>query len=122
MGQTERHDKRDCECLKYSPHLKVWDIRLNGINYLCRKCNRYVDPKKWKGGVVHFSSRSRTVTGNYCPCCGQRMSKHRYAKKKLLDSVTNQVNHPELYSPKTRKTLKKKVYLIDNDILIPRVK
>ena len=122
MGQTDRHDERDCECVKYSPSMEMWDLRLNGINYLCRGCNRYVDPKKWKGGIVHFSSRSRIVTSIYCPCCGRRMSKHRYAKKKLLDSLQKQVDHPELYRSNTRKTLQKKIKLIEGNFLYPTVK
>lgn len=121
MGQSERHDELDCECIKYAPDLKMWDLRLNGINYLCRRCNRYVDPKKWYGGIVHFTNRSRIVSFYECPCCGQRMAKHRIAKKKLVDSLEDQTNHPEHYNPITRKMLKKKKKLIDNNILIPRI-
>lgn len=122
MGQTERHDERECVCVLYTPKLEMWEIRSNGVNFLCRNCNRYVDPAKWHGGVVKFQKRFRVITAIECPCCGQRMSKRRRAKKKLEDSVKHQFEHPELHNPRALRILMKKMYLIDNDILIPRVK
>jgi len=113
LGKAEIHDERDCECLKYVPDFKVWDIRLNGINLLCRKCNRYIDPKKWKGGIIKFQKRSRYAKAYQCPCCGQRLSSHRYSKKKLEDSVNHQIKYPELHDPRAQKALKKKKKVVD---------
>lgn len=122
MGQSERHDERECDCVKYAPEMKIWEIRLDGINYLCRKCRRYIDPAKWHGGVLKFTNRSRLVKPNECPCCGRKLSTHRRAKAKLESSVRHQMEHPELHDPRALKTLEKKIYLIENDILVPRVK
>lgn len=122
MGQSDRHDARDCECIKYAPDFKVYEIRSNGINYRCRKCHRYVDPAKWKGGIVKFQLRSRKVPQNCCPCCGQRMSIKRKAKKRLEESVKHQVAHPELHDPNGTQALIKKSLLIYNNVLTPRVK
>jgi len=122
MGQSIRHDERDCECVQYAPTFKVYEIRANGINYRCRKCNRYVDPAKWFGGVVKFQLRTRLVPANYCPCCGQRMALKRKAKKKLEDSVKHQIAHPEQHDPRATQALIKKSLIIYNDVLTPRVK
>ena len=59
MGFTDRHDEKDCECVKYKPFIRSGEIRLNGINLLCRKCNRYVDPAKRKGGILNPLSGGR---------------------------------------------------------------
>jgi len=49
------------------------------------------------------------------------MSRHRYSKQKLIDSVEHQVKYPELHDPRARRTLKKKVKIIESNILTPRV-
>jgi hypothetical protein len=122
MGFSDRHDVRDCECVKYSPYLDAWAIRLDGKNLLCRRCNRYVDPDKWKGGIIHFTNRSRYAKPNECPCCGYKMSKHRIAKKKLVDSIEHQEKFPELHDSRARKKLKKKRMLLDSGLISPTVK
>jgi len=121
LGKAQRHDGNDCECVKYLPDFKLWEIRLNGTNFLCRRCNRYVDPAKWKGGILKFQTQSRYAKPNHCPCCGWRMSRHRYSKQKLIDSIDHQVKHPELHNLRARRTLKKKVKIIESNILTPRV-
>jgi len=117
MVRSSRHKGIDCECIKYAPKLRIFDIRSNGINLHCRNCNRYVDPKKWKGGVVIFTNRSRIVPANECPCCGQRMSMHRRAKKKLENSLRHQLEHPELYTRGSQKKLKQKIALVESNFL-----
>ena len=121
MGQQERHDSATCVCVKYKPKLVQYGIRLNGINFYCKGCARYVDPKKWKGGMVHFSNRSRMAKYNECPCCGRKMARHRRAKKKLIDSIQHQIEHPEMHLAEARKALKGKKKLIDSGLLIPTV-
>ncbi len=121
MGFAERHNEEDCECVKYKPFIRIGEIRLNGINLLCRKCNRYVDPAKWKGGILKFQKVSRYASANQCPCCGRRLSINRRNKKALENSVMDQVMNPKLHDPRTRKTLKKKVKLLESNVLAPRV-
>lgn len=97
MAQEEKHDARYCACLKYKPkRFRSHGERLKGILFRCRTCWRYVDPKKWKGGVVVFTNRSRLVKYNECPCCGKKMSMHRRAKKKLVNSMEQPIKYPEL--------------------------
>jgi len=92
MAENTIHDKKYCLCVKYKPKkMKLFGVRLNGHLFRCRKCWRYVDPKKWKGGYVVFTNRSRLVKQNECPCCGRKMSKHRKAKKKLVNSNDNTI-------------------------------
>jgi len=128
MGFADRHEENDCDCVKYQPEFKMWEVRLNGINLLCRKCNRYVDPAKWKGGLIEKKNYSRgygTImvwfSKIHCPCCGRKMSNKRRNKKKLEDSIKHQVKYPELHDARARKTLKKKVKLLESNILAPRV-
>src|SRR3989304_8795468 len=118
MAQLTRHEGDVCECIKYAPELKAYQIRSNGINLHCRRCNRYVDPAKWKGGIVHFTNRSRLVPANGCPCCGQRMAIRRKAKKKLEDSLKHQLENPELHNSTAQKRLKFKIALIESNFLI----
>ena len=128
MGFSDRHDENDCDCVDYAPKIKLWGVRLNGINLLCRKCNRYVDPAKWKGGLVEKKNHAKgygtimvMVSQINCPCCGRKMTSKRKNKKKLEDSVMDQIKHPELHDSRARKSLKKKVKLLDSNILAPRV-
>ncbi len=121
MGQLDRHDERDCECVKYAPTYKVWDIRLNGVNFICRRCGRYVDPKKWKGGIIKFQTRSRYASQIECPCCGYRMSRHRRDKNALVQSIKHQQKYPEKHDKRSLKRLKKKVKIIESEILAPRI-
>jgi len=128
MGFSERHDENDCDCVDYEPKIKIWEVRLNGINLLCRNCNRYVDPAKWKGGFIEKKNYSRGygtimvwVSEKKCPCCGRRLSNKRRNKKKLEDSINHQIEFPELHDPRAKKTLKKKIKLLESNILSPRV-
>ena len=121
MSQHTIHAKEYCKCVKYKPKMRQYGIRLNGTNFRCKPCGRYVDPKKWKGGVVKFTNRVRYVKPNECPCCGWKMGRHRRAKKKLVDSVQHQLDHPEQHLPEARRALMVKKKLIDSGILMPTV-
>jgi hypothetical protein len=128
MGFSDRHEENDCDCVKYQPEFKIWEVRLNGINLLCRKCNRYVDPTKWKGGLVEKKNYSRgygtimvMISQIFCPCCGRKMTIKRKNKKKLEDSIRHQIKYPELHDSRARKSLKKKVKLLESNVLAPRV-
>lgn len=120
MGQITIHDERYCICVKYKPKLTRYCIRFNGKNFKCKPCGRFVDPKKWNGGIVKFTNRWRFVKQNECPCCGARMANHRRAKKKLIDSLQHQIQHPELHLV-THGSLKPKQRLLESGILIPTV-
>lgn len=120
MGQITLHDERYCDCVKYKPKIKQFGVRYNGVNFRCKTCGRFVDPKKWRGGIVKFTNRFRFVKTNECPCCGRRMGKHRRAKKKLVDSIEHQINHPELHLISS-KAIKNKKKLLESGILLPTV-
>lgn len=120
MGQITIHDEAYCECVKYKPKLTQYGIKFNGVNFRCKRCGRYVDPKKWKGGIVKLTNRVRFVKANECPCCGWKMGRHRRAKKKLVDSIKHQQEFPEQHLI-TPRALKKKVRLLESGVLFPSV-
>lgn len=116
-----QHDKRDCECIEYKPDFQTCDLRMTGKNYFCSSCHRYVASDKWKGGLVHFGSRTRFVKSFYCPCCGTRMRNRRRAKQRIVTSIKDQTNHPEKYTPYVISKLEKKIKLLESNVLIPTV-
>lgn len=117
-----RHDSKDCLCIKYKPDFTTADLRLTGENFYCGGCNRYVSSKKWKGGIIHFGSRSRYAKFFECPCCGYRMRYKRRGKKKIIDSIENQTKHPEEYTEYVLSKLKMKQDLLEKNILLPTVR
>ena len=120
MAHSTIHDERYCACVKYKPKLTQYGVKYNGVNLKCKECGRFIDPKKWKGGIVKFTNRVRYVKAHECPCCGRRLAKHRKAKKRLVDSILHQQMFPEQHLIKV-SALKKKVKLLESGILIPTV-
>jgi len=116
-----QHDERDCECIHYRPDFSVFELKLTEGNYYCAKCDRYVTIEKWKGGIIHFSNRTRFVAYFRCPCCGERMRRGRRGKNRLLKSIKNQTDHPEEYSAFVLSKLKSKQKLLRENKLIPTV-
>ncbi len=116
------HDARDCACVYYKADFSVGELRLIDGNFYCARCNRYVSPKKWKGGIVHFNFRTtRFVPHFQCPCCGYRMRTNRRGKARIRKSIQNQTDHPEKYTTYVLSKLAKKQKLLKNNILIPTV-
>jgi len=116
---TSGHD--NCACSNYTPDLKTWEIRMNGDNFFCIKCNMLVSKKKWKGGIVKFGNRVLYKEFYYCPCCGYRMRQKRRNKKQQIESIEHQMAHPELHDKKALKALPSKVKLLENNVLIARI-
>ena len=80
--------------MKYEPE-NLWfgiSARLNGENYYCSVCCRYVSALKWHGGLVEM--RRHTTGGkpqgtkmvykryNFCPCCGVKMRFYNKSRNK----------------------------------------
>jgi len=116
---TSRHE--NCACEKYSPDLKTWEIRMNGENFFCIRCVSLVSKKKWKGGIVKFNNRQKYKEYYECPCCGYRMRQAVRNKKKQIESILHQMEHPELHFPSALKTLPSKVKLMENNVLVRRI-
>jgi len=107
--------------MQYKSDFTVYELRLTGKSYYCAFCCRYVSSTKWKGGLVHFGSRTRYVHHYECPCCGIRMRSKRRGKSKLVRSIESQTNHPEKYSRVVLAKLKTKQKLLDSNVLFPTV-
>lgn len=116
-----KHDARDCRCVPYEPDIRAFEIRLDGTNYQCRSCYRFVDPNKWKGGWMNFGNKSKYVRPTHCPCCGIKMSKRRRAKKRLEESILDQIANPNRYQKFAMSKLPRKIELLESNVLIPRV-
>jgi len=117
---TTRHE--NCACVDYYPSdLKVWEIRMNGKNFYCIRCNMIVSPDKWKGGVVKFNNRQKYKPFYCCPCCGFRMRNSRRNKKQQVESIEHQMKYPELHDKRALKTLPSKIKLLEENVLVPRI-
>jgi hypothetical protein len=117
---SNRHE--NCACAEYYPSdLKVWEIRMNGKNFFCIRCNMLVSSEKWKGGIVKFGNRQKYKEYYECPCCGYRMRKSRRNKKQQVESIQHQVAHPELHYPQALKVLPSKIKLLEENVLVPRI-
>ena len=111
----------NCLCHKYGPDLEPFQIRMNGDNFYCMRCNGLVSKKKWKGGIVKFGNRIVYKKYYECPCCGYRMRAKRRNKKKQIDSIEHQLLHPEEHLPKAQTVLPKKIALMQKNILLARI-
>lgn len=115
-----RHDERDCKCVQYEPdNIWAYQLRMNGKNYYCRKCARYVSPDKWNGGHVEMKKGNKGTRfvykqKNWCPCCGKRMAITRKSKNKRTNSIEKQLANPEKLSPIVRLSLPAKVAFIQS--------
>lgn len=117
----QRHDVRDCACVQYEPD-DLWNykIRMNGENYYCSGCGRYVSSLKWKGGLIEMrrdkgGTEMRYKTRSQCPCCGIKMRFKRRAKNMLLRSIQSQIDNPKKSTPFIRKSLPAKVRWIETN-------
>ena len=115
-----RHDKRDCACVQHEPD-GIWsyNIRMDGKNYYCRGCARYVSPDKWKGGLVEVSKGYKGTKfiykeKNWCPCCGMRMAITRRSKNKRENSIKRQMENREMLSPIVKLSLPAKIAFIQS--------
>jgi hypothetical protein len=125
LGFTERH--QSCDCEKYTPDFIQFQVRLDGTNYRCRGCSRYVSSLKWKGGLIERKNYSKGkgtimvyIGKNFCPCCGQKMSLHRVAKKKLIDSVQKQIDR-HWDNPLNTEILPSKIKFLKEKLAVPFV-
>jgi len=117
LGIASGHE--NCLCEQYQPDFKDTGIRYTGTVFRCKKCCRFVDGKKWKGGVTHFGNRTRILKSFQCPCCGTSMTSHRRAKLKMVKSMEKQLKNPELLQPHVKKQLIKKTKILKNFHLYP---
>jgi len=96
-----------------------YTIRMNGENYYCSSCGRYVSPKKWKGGFVemkrYMGTEMRYKKPWQCPCCGQKMRFRRRAKNPLRRSILDQIDNIDNLPPRIVKQLPAKMKLIETN-------
>jgi len=118
MGES-RHDERVCTCVQYKLDFTQYDLRYVKNSRYCKKCGRHVSLKKWKGGIIKFCNRARTVSKEFCPCCGERLRAGRRAKKKIRQSVRDQLKNPQNYNNAVIKKLNKKVKYLEKIKMIP---
>lgn len=107
MGES-RHDEKACTCVQYKADFTQYDLRYVKDSRYCKICKRHISLKKWKGGLVKFCNRSKIVTQEFCPCCGERLRSGRRAKAVIRRSVTDQLINPQNYNIAVIKKLNKK--------------
>lgn len=115
-----RHDERVCTCVQYKLDFTQYDLRYVKDSRYCRNCKRHISLKKWKGGIVKFCNRTRMVSKEFCPCCGERLrTGGRSSKNRMLRSVADQQRNPQNYSNAVLKKLDKKVKYLQEMQMIP---
>ncbi len=116
-----------CTCSKYKPDFTIYQVKLDGKNYRCRACARFVSPLKWKGGFIERKNHIRKkgtimvfVDKSRCPCCGDKMSMNRKAKKRLIQSVERQIKSTT-NDDYNLKILPQKIKFIEEKLATPIV-
>lgn len=116
-----------CTCIKYEPDFDKFQVKLDGTNYRCRACARFVSSLKWKGGFIEKKNHvkhSGTIMGyvdkSYCPCCGDKMSMNRKAKLRLVRSVQRQIQST-IVNKLNDKVLPEKIKFIEKKLATPIV-